>query len=501
MTPSLTSPPQIPTAVPAGGTWIDEWHPEDDAYWEAVGRTVARRNLLCSILAEHVGFSVWFLFSVCAAYLPFAGFAFSPQQLFFLVALPNLVGALLRLPYTFLLGRLGGRNWAALKTGLLLLPTLSFAWAVQRPDTPYAVFLGIAVLVGLGGGGFASSMANINFFYPASAKGIALGLNAAGGNIGSAVAQFFVPLIVGGAGVFGLVKGGVLHLERAGYVYAFLAIVATVCAARFMNNLNTAKSTPKQVLSLFGHKHTWVMSLLYIGTFGSFVGFAAAMPLLIKLNFWVPDATNPLAPGTGIHFAYFAFIGALVGSLTRPVGGWLADRLGGARVTQAVFMVMIAGVGGVLWTLSALTPNPTKDPAIALENQHLFPWFLMAFVLVFAACGIGNGSTSRMIPLIWRHKHTDGLEESSSAHEAAVLLATRHSSAVIAIAGALGALGGFLINLTFGAPWVADPIAAVKSAFVIFAAYYVFCLVLCWFEYTRRHLFTDRLPSLAHARI
>jgi NNP family nitrate/nitrite transporter-like MFS transporter len=310
-----------------------------------------------------------------------------------------------------------------------------------------------------------------------------------------------VPVIVGGAGVFGLVQGGVLHLERAGYLYAVLAVIATFCAFRFMNNLNTAKSTPKQVLALFGHKHTWVMSLLYIGTFGSFVGFAAAMPLLIKLNFWVPDPAHPLGAGTGIRFAYYAFIGALVGSLARPLGGWLADRFGGARVTLAVFGVMIAGVGGVLWTLSSLAPNPTKDAAIALDNQSLFPWFLAAFVLVFAACGIGNGSTSRMIPLIWRHRHTEGLAETSAEHEAAVVLATRHSSAVIAIAGALGALGGFLINMTFGAPWVDDPITAVRTAFVIFAAYYVFCLVLCWFEYTRKRLFTDRLPSLAHARI
>jgi MFS transporter, NNP family, nitrate/nitrite transporter len=255
------------------------------------------------------------------------------------------------------------------------------------------------------------------------------------------------------------------------------------------------------VLSLFGHKHTWVMSLLYIGTFGSFVGYAAAMPLLIKLNFWVPDPTNPLAPGTGIRFAYYAFIGALVGSLTRPVGGWLADRFGGARVTKIVFGVMIAGSLGVLWTLSQLTPNPEKDPQIALDNQQWFPWFLLAFVFIFAACGIGNGSTSRMIPLIWRHKHTHGLEESTEEHEAAVVVATRQSSAVIAIAGAVGALGGFLINMAFGAPWVEDPSAAVRTGFAIFAAYYVFCLALTWFEYTRRHLFTDRIPSLAHARI
>ncbi|TCJ30294.1 MFS transporter [Nocardioides jejuensis] len=498
MTPTLAAPPQIPSTAPAGGTWIDEWHPEDDGYWEAVGREVARRNLACSIFAEHVGFSVWLLFSVLAAYLPFQGFDFSVSQLFLLVALPNLVGALLRLPYTFLLGRLGGRNWATIKTSLLLLPTLSFAYFVQHPGTPYAVFVGIALLVGLGGGGFASSMANINFFFPASAKGIALGLNAAGGNLGGAVMQFVVPMVVGAGGCFGLVKGGVLHLQVAAYLYAGLAAVAAFLAFRNMNNLRDAKSSPKAVLALFGHKHTWVMSLLYIGTFGSFIGYAAAMPLLIRLNFAVIDPQT--AQITGIHFAWYAFIGALVGALFRPVGGWLADRFGGARVTLWAFVAMILGTLGVLATLAQVTPNPAKDPAIALGNQHLFVWFLLSFTFIFAATGVGNGSTYRMIPLIWRHKHTADAE-TSAEHEAGVVRATKEASAVIGIAGAVGALGGFLIPMAFGAPWVSDPFAAVRTAFIVFAGYYVFCLVLTWFEFTRKHLFTDRIPSLAHARI
>ncbi|MDO7867787.1 MFS transporter [Nocardioides jiangxiensis] len=498
MTPSLLSPPQARAAVPAGGTRIDEWHPEDEAYWAAVGRTVARRNLACSILAEHVGFSVWLLFSVLAAYLPFQGFDFSVAQLFGLVALPNLVGALLRLPYTFLLGRLGGRTWTTVKTALLLLPTLSFAYAVQHPGTPYIAFVGIALLVGLGGGGFASSMANINFFFPASAKGLALGLNAAGGNLGGAVMQFVVPMVVGAGGCFGLVKGGVLHLQVAAYLYAGLATLAAVLAYRNMNNLRDVKSSPRAVLALFGHRHTWVMALLYIGTFGSFIGYAAAMPLLIRLNFSVIDPAT--AQVVGIHFAWYAFIGALVGALFRPVGGWLADRLGGARVTLWAFLAMILGTVGVLATLAQVVPNPAKDPAIALGNQHLFVWFLASFTFIFAATGIGNGSTYRMIPLIWRHKHTAGAE-TPEEHEAGVVRATKEASAVIGIAGAVGALGGFLIPMAFGAPWVADPFAAVRTAFVAFAGYYVFCLALTWFVFTRKHVLTDRIPSLAHARI
>lgn len=487
------------TAIERRPSRIADWRPDDPTFWEQTGRAVAHRNLVCSIFAEHVGFSVWLLFSVLAAYLPFAGFDFTTSQLFLLVALPNLVGALVRLPYTFLLGRFGGRDWATLKTSLLLLPTLSFAFFVQRPETSYAVFVGIALLVGLGGGGFASSMANINYFFPASRKGLALGLNAAGGNLGGAVMQFLVPMVVGGAGLFGLVEGGVLGLERAGYLYALLAAVAAACAFRFMTNLPAARSTPRDVLALFRHRHTWVMSLLYIGTFGSFIGYAAAMPLLIRLNFSVVDpATGEV---TGIHFAYYAFLGSLVGALARPLGGWLADRFGGARVTMWAFAGMVGGTLGVLVTLAQLTPNPAHDPQVALENQQWFPWFLLAFVAVFAATGVGNGSTYRMIPLIWRHQHLADLDESAEEHEAALVRATKESSAVIGIAGAVGALGGFLIPMAFGAPWIDDPDAAVRGAFLVFAGYYLFCLGLTWFTYSRRRLLAERIPSLAHARI
>ncbi len=247
--------------------------------------------------------------------------------------MPNLVGSLLRLPYTFAVPKFGGRNWTIVSAALLLVPTLLFAIAVQDPSTPYWAFCLIAATAGFGGGNFASSMANINFFYPADRKGTALGLNAAGGNLGVSLVQLLLPVIVGGAGIFGLVKAadGGIHLERAAYVYAGLAIVAALAAYFFMDNLGTAVSKPREQLRVLWKRQTWVMSFLYIGTFGSFIGYSAAMPLLIKLNFWVPE---PAPLGTGIFFAYYAFLGAAIGSATRPLGGWLADRLGGARVTR-----------------------------------------------------------------------------------------------------------------------------------------------------------------------
>ncbi|CAN5402925.1 MFS transporter [soil metagenome] len=507
MATTLTPPPPSGEAASADsrrrtGRWIDHWDPEDPEFWESGGKTTARRNLIWSIFSEHLGFSVWLLWSVSAVMLVKVGFNFSPQQLFFLVALPNLVGALIRLPYTFAVPKFGGRNWTVASALFLLIPTLLFAIVVQRPETPYWVFMVVAATAGLGGGNFASSMANINFFFPAKKKGAALGLNAAGGNLGVAIIQFFLPIIVGGAGAFGLVKASQsgLVLQRAGYLYAALAVVAALAAYFFMNNLTSAYSKPREQLAVVKYHHTWVISFLYIGTFGSFIGYSAAMPLLIKINFW--NQPIPTIPGIGTNFAYYAFLGALVGSITRPFGGWLADKYGGARVTFCTFAAMIAGTLTVLYTLTQLTPvpkppagAPAPDPATFAysdavraavdHNSNIFPWFLVAFLFVFAATGIGNGSTYRMIPIIWKRLAKDVGADGTQERAAAEKKSVKEASAVIGIAGAIGALGGFIIPIFFGAPWVADPVDAVKTAFAVFAVFYVVCLVVTWIFYLR----------------
>ncbi|HET9828203.1 MAG TPA: MFS transporter [Nocardioidaceae bacterium] len=479
----VAAPPS--TTTRRTGRWIDDWRPEDPAFWEQTGRMVARRNLAWSIFAEHLGFSVWLIWSVSSAFLVAAGFGYSSQQLFLLVALPNLVGSLLRLPYTFAVPRFGGRNWTMASAAMLLVPTLGFGYAVQRPGTPFWVFCLIAATAGLGGGNFASSMANINFFYPAASKGTALGLNAAGGNLGVSVIQLFLPVVIGGAGIFGIVKAssGGIDLERAGWVYAGLAVTAILAAYFFMDNLGTAKSSPREQLAVVRTLDTWVMALLYIGTFGSFIGYSAAMPLLIKLNFWVPD---PAPLGTGIYFAYFAFLGALVGSLTRPFGGWLADRFGGARVTLAAFAAMVGFTLAVIWTLTQLTPNPTADPAIASDNQSWFPAFLVFFLCVFAATGIGNGSTYKMIPAIWRTQAERATTPGTPERHAALLAGTKQASAALGVIGAVGAMGGFLIPIAFSAPWVDDPMSAATGAFAVFTCFYVVCGVVTWIVFLRR---------------
>lgn len=506
MTSVATSPSDQQTPAPPRsrrtGRWIDEWDPENPAQWEAGGQRVARRNLVWSIFGEHLGFSVWLLWSAAAALLAKVGFAFTPLQLFWLIAVPNLVGSLLRLPYTFAVPKFGGRNFAVFSALMLVVPTLLFAVFVQRPDTPYWVFIVIAATAGVGGGNFASSMASINFFFPARLKGTALGLNAAGGNLGVAVIQFFLPIIVGGAGAFGLVKASQngIMLERVGYLYAALAVVAALTAYFFMNNLSSAYSRPREQMAVVKYQHTWVMAFLYIGTFGSFIGYSAAMPLLIKINFF--NQPLPQVPGIGINFAFYGFLGAFVGSLTRPFGGWLADRFGGARVTFAAFAGMIVGTVLVMVSLAQLdgVPKPAAgapapDPATfqyseavraAVDhNSDIFPWFLAAFLLVFAATGVGNGSTYRMIPLIWKTYAQRAGAEGTPERMAAEGRSTKEASAVIGIAGAIGALGGFLIPITFSAPWIADPVDAVKSAFVVFAVFYVICLAVTWAFYLK----------------
>ncbi|MCR1785085.1 MFS transporter [Nocardioides carbamazepini] len=491
---TLTSPggdlaTRAPEPSRRRGRWIEDWRPEDPDFWETTGAPIARRNLVWSIFAEHLGFSVWLIWSVSSAFLVAQGFAFSPQQLFLLIAIPNLVGALIRVPYTLAVGRFGGRNWTMVSAGLLLVPTLGFAYAVTQPGTPYAVFCVIAATAGFGGGNFASSMANINFFYPARLKGAALGLNAAGGNLGVALIQLFLPVLVGGAGVFGLVQAGAggIHLERAAWVYAGLAVVAVLAACFRMDNLANARTDTRQQLSILKHRHTWVMAFLYIGTFGSFIGYSAALPLLIKLNFW--HQTGP-GSGSGIEFAYYAFLGALVGSVTRPLGGHLADRYGGARVTLLAFGGLVLGTLGILGTLAMLTPIPAAggaaQSAAVDTNTEVFPLFLGVFLLVFACTGIGNGSTYKMIPAIHRADAIQATVEDSPERELALLDGTRRSSAAVGIIGAVGALGGFLIPITFNSPWVSEPLAATRSAFAVFAAFYVACLVVTWAVYCRR---------------
>src|SRR5947208_1700387 len=307
-----------------GTAWISDWNPEDEKFWESRGKFIARRNLIWSIFAEHLGFSIWLLWSIVATKLPQAGFPYTTDQLFQPLALPGLIGSLPRFPYTFAVTTFGGRNWTIFSAAVLFIPTTALAYFVSDPTTPFWLMLLVAATAGLGGGNFASSMANISFFYPDRMKGSALGINAAGGNIGVSGVQLLTPILMG-CGFVSLYLAepgaGGLYLQNAGLMWLLPLIIALVGAYFFMNNLTEARSTFRDQLVIVKRKHTWIMSYIYIGTFGSFIGYSAAFPLLLKTQF--PAVT------VGI-----AFLGPLVGSLSRPVGGWLADKVGGAKITS-----------------------------------------------------------------------------------------------------------------------------------------------------------------------
>jgi len=456
------------------GNWISEWDPENQKFWESKGKWIARRNLIWSIIAEHLGFSIWLIWSIVATKLPQAGFHYTTDQLFQLVALPGLIGSLMRFPYTFAVTTFGGRNWTVFSAAVLFIPTLALAYFVTQPDTPFWLMLCVAATAGLGGGNFASSMANISFFYPDRMKGWALGLNAAGGNIGVSGVQLVTPLLLG-TGLVSLYLATPtpdgLYLQNAGLIWILPLAIAVAGAFFFMNNLTSARSSFKDKLAIVKRKHTWVMSYIYIGTFGSFIGYSAAFPLLIKTQF--PAIT------VGI-----AFLGPLVGSLSRPLGGLLADKIGGATVTFWNFIAMGVATIGVMYFVEV------KE----------FAGFLAMFLVLFVTTGIGNGSTYRMIPSIFREEK---LREAKGSGEcgrlAAIKAASIEAAAALGVIGAVGACGGYLIPRGFGASIAAT--GGPHLALEVFLAFYVTCIWLTWWYYLRRTLLVMRAPSLAEARV
>lgn len=180
------------------GRWIQQWDPEDETFWNRTGERIARRNLLFSVLSEHIGFSIWTMWSVLVLFMG-PEYGLTPADKFLLTSMVTLVGAVVRVPYTFAVAVFGGRNWTIISAGLLLVPTVA-AFAVMEPGTSFTTFLLVGLLAGIGGGNFASSMTNINAFFPLRKKGWALGLNAGGGNIGVPVIQLVALAIIGASG-------------------------------------------------------------------------------------------------------------------------------------------------------------------------------------------------------------------------------------------------------------------------------------------------------------
>jgi len=469
-----------PGVIPPRRTHVlTDWRPEDEAFWATTGRTTARRNLWISTYCLLLSFAVWMVWSVVVARLPAIGFDFTTDQLFWLAAVPGLSGATLRIFYAFLVPIFGGRLWSTLATASLLIPAFGIGYAVQNSDTPYLIFLTLALLCGLGGGNFASSVANISYFFPRSEKGSALAINSGLGNLGVSLMQFIVPVAVT-MSLFGALGGEAqlasdgsrLWMQNAGFLWVPLIIIGALAAWFGMDDIASARSSFADQATIFGSVHTWLMCWLYTGTFGTFIGMSAGFPLLARLIF--PDV-NALG---------FAFIGPLVGALSRAASGKLADRIGGARVSFWVFVSQTLAILGMIWFL----------------ETRSFPGFFAMVIVLFLVSGVGNASTFQMVPGIMRH--AVAAREPHLEEERRRPMIERESAAVVGFISAIAAYGAFYIPKAYGSSieLTGGPAAALWG----FLAFYVSCAVLVWLAYSGprgvlRHLERTHSGRLAAA--
>ena len=526
-------------------TTITDWRPEDENFWQSTGKKIAYRNLWISIPCLLCGFAIWGMWGIITVQMLNLGFPFSQAELFTLTAIAGLAGATLRIPASFLIRLAGGRNTVFLTTTMLLAPALGTGIALQHKDWPLWAFQLMALLSGVGGGNFASSMSNISTFFPKRLQGTALGLNAGLGNFGVTAMQIVIPLVMT-LGLFGsfsgeamtlikdsgwifgkIVAGTPTWIQNAGFAWLLALIPLSVLCFFGMNNLTAVSpnigstiraffkiiwlymlsfvptviglylylpkptglgilnmwiAMPLIVIStllimrltafgamkenitkqfaIFENKHTWSMTALYIVTFGSFIGFSMALPLSITVIFGIshiPDAMgvmqhtlkNPNAPSA---FTY-AWIGPFVGALVRPIGGWVSDKIGGSVVTQFISVVMVVASAVVGYVMMKAYGSATPE--------EYFPAFMGLFILLFAASGIGNGSTFRTIGVIFDRQQ---------------------AGPVLGWTSAIAAYGAFIAPVVIGAQIKAG---TPQIAMYGFAVFYALCLILNWWFYLR----------------
>jgi len=448
---------------------LPDWDPEDTVAWEAGNKKTARRNLIWSVAAEHVGFSIWSIWSVMVLFMPTSVYGFSAGDKFLLGATATLVGAFLRFPYTFATARFGGRNWTIFSALVLLVPTIGTMMLLANPGLPLWPYLACAALAGLGGGDFASSMTNINAFYPQRLKGAALALNAGGGNLGVPIVQLVGLLVIATVG------------NRQPYwvcaVYLVLLAVAAIGAALYMNNLQHYQIQMSTMRAVLSERHTWVIALLYIGTFGSFIGFSFAFGQVLQINFIASGQSTAQA---SLHAAQIAFVGPLLGSLSRVYGGRLADRIGGGRVTLGVFCFMILAAG-ILVSASTFGDHGDHRAAGPVPAATMIG-YVAGFIALFILSGIGNGSVYKMIPTIFEAR-SRSLQVSETERRQ---WSRSMAGALIGLTGAIGALGGVGVNLALRQSYLSNGTAT--AAFWAFALFYVAASVLTWALYVRRPL-------------
>ncbi len=452
------------TIVIAMAAHIARWNPEDRSFWSRTGARVARRNLLASLPALVLSFAVWMLWSSLVVHLPAAGFRLTQNQLFWLAAAPGLAGGTLRLLFAFMVPLFGGRTWTAVSTAALLLPTVGLGVVLQDPATGFPTLLLLALAAGIGGGNFASSMANVSFLYPAGSKGSALGWNAGIGNLGVGLAQLVVPLVVGGA-LFGALAGPPqvaghgesarsIWLQNAGFVWVPFILVAAYAAWRRMDDLDALRASVAEQAVVFVRADTWRLAWLYLGSFGSFIGFSAGFPLLAEVEYG----------GRGI--GSYAFVGPLLAAVARPAGGWFADQYGGGRIALASFVAL------ALVVLAMLASGDGTASA---------PLFVALYALLFTASGVGNGAVAQLIPAVFdRVARPPG----AAAPPDPLGRGALEAAAALGLASGVAAFGGFFIPKAYGTALAAT--GSTAAALVAFLAFYVSCIAVTWWYYVRR---------------
>ncbi|CUA85289.1 Nitrate/nitrite transporter NarK [Gulbenkiania indica] len=449
---------------------IRRWEPENLIFWLTRGKPLALRNLTLSTLALHLNFNIWMMWSMVVVNLPAIGFQLTSQQQFLLVSIPPLVGALMRVLYSWVWSWVGGGLWLGLSTLLLVLPAFGVGQVVQDISAPFPLLLLVAASCGIGGGASASHLSNISFFFPKSAKGFAMGINAGFGNLGVSVAQLVVPLVIA-VPLFGAWSGppqiwgqggsvSPVWLQNAGLVWLPLVLLVGVLCLLYAHDLPKLRITPRDQWEMMRHPHTWYICLLYMGSYGTFLGFAAAFPLLAHAMFPLQDVSP------------YAFIGPMLAALSRPLGGWLGDRVGGGVTTLGCNLVMALATVGVYLSL------PSADEGGA------FWLFLLMFEVIFLAAGIGNGSSYQLAPKVFLIEAGREAQDQGEGLAEAYRRGGRRGAAAMNVSSVMAAFGGFVIPKTFGT--ALEMTGSFVPAFGLFFAFYLLSVGVAWWFYARR---------------
>jgi NNP family nitrate/nitrite transporter-like MFS transporter len=436
-------------------TWLLRWEPENPDFWQSTGSKIAWRTLILTTLTLVLSFSTWFVMSVLVVRLPAIGFKFDTMQLFWLAAMPGLAGGTLRIIHSFLIPIFGTRLVVSVATLLKLIPCIGLGFAVLNPETPFWMFMILAFLAGMGGGDFSSYMPSTSLFFPKRLQGAALGIQAGVGNFGVSLAQFVSPWIIGfilfgamGGSPQVFTKGNItkdIWLQNAVFWYVPILIILGVMCFIWLRSVPIVASFREQ-LDIFKNKHTWFCTLTYVMTFGSFSGFAAAFPLMIKTIYGhFPEAPDPLK---------YAFYGPLIGSATRVIFGFISDKTGGAILTHISGLAMIILCAAMVY-MGLLNPTTIDQ----------FPLFVASMFGIFFFSGIGNASTFRQYPIIFSNSSRQGAQ-------------------VLGWTGAVAAYGPFVFATLIG-----RSITKTGSANLFFigaAVIYFLAVAVNWFYYTRK---------------